>query len=130
MNPNVMLGLAFKELKMFANHLISLTHGFSERLRIAAEMLMIGVAFQETGNQWRVISIEGDDLGFLSTFVVSETACMLKRQGLKSNAAPEFFRGMNQQYVTFAHDPQLSSVPDEVIGEMVARRFRNPVTLM
>jgi hypothetical protein len=115
---------------MFANQFVSLTNGFTDRQRIAAELLIIGVAFQRTNTTWQVISIEGDDLGVISTFVVSETACMLKKCGLKSNAAKKFYMGMDKPYITFAHDDKLSSIPDEVVREMLDRRFRNPVTLM
>lgn len=114
---------------MFASQFVSSTNGFNNRQRIAAEMLMIGVAFQRTGTEWDVISIEGDHIGVLSTFVLSETACMLKKAGLKSNAAPEFFKDVGE-YVTFAHDPKLSRIPQDEIDSALARRFKNPVTLM
>ena len=116
--------------EMFADQFVSLTNGFTDRQRVAAEMLLIGVAFQESGNSWRVISIEGDELGFMSTFIVSETACMLKRCGLKSNAAREFFCELEKPYVTFAYDHQLSYIPNEMIDEMVGRRLRNQVNLV
>ena len=115
---------------MHANQFVSLTGPLIGRCRVAAEMLMIGVAFQESNNLWRVISIEGDDLGTLSTFMVSSTACLLKKMGLKSNAAKEFYSHIDKPYVTFAHDPYLSSVPTEVVQEMLDRRFRNPVNLI
>ncbi len=60
----------------FASQYVSLTNGLSDRQRIAAEMLLIGVAHQETGTMWSVYSIEGDDIGKMSTFMVSETACI------------------------------------------------------
>lgn len=116
-------------INSFASNLVALTNGFSDRQRIAAELLLIGVAFQRDGKTWEVISIEGDVLGAMSTFMVCETACMLKKQGLKSNAHKDGYQGSGP-YMTFAHDPQLSNVPDEVVREMLDRRFRNPVTLM
>lgn len=114
----------------FASQFVGLTNGLSDRLRIAAEMLMIGVAYQETGTVWSVYSIEGDDIGKMSTFMVSQTACMLKKQGLRSNHDGGLLSRGGRPYLTFAHDPKLSNIPDDVIQEMLTRRFRNPVTLM
>lgn len=119
---------------MFADQFVSLTNGLATRFRVAAEMLLIGIAYQRENNLWEIISIEGDSLGTMSTFMVSETACMLKRAGLKSNAAKEFYRpGIDPQpapFVTFAHDDKLSSVPEEVFREILDRRFKNPVNLV
>jgi len=113
-----------------SSYLASLTGGLSNNFQIAAEMLLIGVAYQESRTAWRVISIEGDDLGFLSTFMVSSTACMLKKQGLRSNASEYMYGIGNQPFVTFAHDPKLSQIPDAEIQMMLDRRFRNPRVLM
>jgi len=96
---------------MFANQFVRVTNGFTDRQRQAAELLIAGVAFQEDGKTWHVISHDGDEIGKMSTFIVSETTHMLKKAGLKLNNS-EFYRGPHAhpsppitgaQVVTFSH---------------------------
>ena len=116
---------------MTAVNYVSLTNGLLDRFRIAAEMLLIGVAYQETGTLWRVYSFEGDCIGTMSTFMVNETAHMLKRKGLKSNHLRHMLVvDQAQSLVTFMHDPNLEFIPKLEIQAMADRRYRNPVNLL
>lgn len=119
---------------MFATQFVRVTNGFSDRQRQAAELLIAGVAFQETGSLWNVISHEGDEIGKMSTFIVSETIHMLKKAGLKLNNSVHY-QGPNAhpcapfpgaQVATFAHN----GFPPEEIQAMMDRRFKRPLTLM
>lgn len=119
---------------MFANQFVSVTHGFSDRQRQAAELLIAGVAFQEDGKTWEVISHEGDFIGKMSTFIACETAHMLKKAGLKINNTIHYqgpkahpcppFPGAG--VITFGHN----NFPNEEIDKMMARRFKKPFTLL
>lgn len=119
---------------MFANQFVNVTNGFTDRQRQAAELLIAGVAFQEDGKTWNVISHAGDDIGKMSTFIVSETICMLKKAGLKLNNS-EYYKGPNAhpcppfpgaQVATFGHN----NFPPEEMDAMMNRRFKKPLTLM
>ena len=77
---------------MFATQFVSVTRGFSDRQRQAAELLIGGVAFQQDGKNWNVFSHAGDQIGKMSTFIVSETAHMLKKAWLKANNSP-YYKG-------------------------------------
>lgn len=119
---------------MFANNFVRVTNGFTDRQRQAAELLIAGVAFQDTGTEWTVISHEGDEIGKMSTFIVCETICMLKKAGLKLNNSP-FYQGPNAhptpkfpgaQVATFGHN----DFPFEEVQRMMNRRFKKPLTLM
>jgi hypothetical protein len=116
----------------FTDKFVQATNGFNTRQRLAAEMLIAGVAFQEDGKTWGVYSHEGDNLGKLSTFVVSEVSCMLNKAGLKRNNSPHF-RGPNAHptkpgygVCTFAYN----DFPIEVVQEIMDRRFRHPQVLL
>jgi len=119
---------------MFASQFVKSTNGFSDRQRQAAELLIAGVAFQNDGITWTVISHEGDEIGLMSTFIVCETINMLKKSGLKLNNSihyqgegrhpnPPF---PNAGVATFGYNP----FPPEEIQAMMDRRFKNPLTLM
>jgi hypothetical protein len=119
---------------MFATQFVRVTSGFSDRQRQAAELLIAGVAFQQDGKTWNVISHEGDQIGTMSTFIVSETICMLKRAGLKLNNS-QYYRGPNAHpcppfpnagVATFGHN----GFPADEIQRMMDRRFLRPLTLM
>ena len=119
---------------MYADQFVRVTAGFSDRQRQAAELLIAGVAFQETGSTWSVISHEGDEIGKMSTFIVCETIHMLKQAGLKLNNSPHYqgpgahptppFPGA--QVATFGHN----GFPAHEIQAMMDRRFKRPLTLM
>lgn len=119
---------------MYTSQFVRVTNGFTDRQRQAAEMLIAGVAFQRDGKTWNVISHEGDEIGTMSTFIVSETICMLKRAGLKLNNTPHYqgphahpnppFPGA--QVATFGYN----TFPPEEIGRMMDRRFKRPLVLM
>jgi hypothetical protein len=119
---------------MFASQFVSVTAGFSDRQRQAAELLIAGVAFQKDGKTWDVISHEGDQIGTMSTFIVCETSHMLKKAGLKLNNSIHY-QGLHAhpcppfpgaQVATFAHN----NFPGEEIQRMMDRRFKRPLTLM
>lgn len=119
---------------MFASQFVRVTHGFSDRQRLAAELLIAGVAFQEDGKTWSVISHAGDMIGTMSTYIVSETAHMLKQAGLKCNNSP-YYRGPNAHpaprfpgaaVVTFGYN----NFPVDEIDQMMERRFLRPLTLL
>lgn len=119
---------------MFANQFVSATRGFSDRQRQAAELLIAGVAFQDDGKTWTVFSHEGDEIGKMSTFIVCETAHMLKKAGLKANNSPHY-SGPNVHptpkfpgaaVMTFAHN----DFPLDEIQRMMERRFKKPFILM
>lgn len=111
------------------------TNGFNDRQRIAAEMLIAGVAFQEDGKTWSVISHYGDELGKMSTFMVCTTANMLKKAKLRINNNTQYkkdghpcppFPGAG--VVTFGYNPTL--VTKEEMIEMIERRTNNPQVLI
>lgn len=118
----------------YATSFVRVTNGFTDRQRQAAELLIAGVAFQEDGKNWTVISHEGDEIGKMSTFIVCETICMLKKAGLKLNNSP-FYQGPRAhpcpkfpgaQVATFGHN----NFPPEEMQRMMDRRFKRPLTLM
>jgi hypothetical protein len=119
---------------MFTSQFVRVTNGFTDRQRQAAELLIAGVAFQNDGKTWNVISHEGDQIGVMSTFIVSETCHMLKKAGLKLNNSVHYkgphahpcppFPGA--QVATFAHN----GFPPDEIQKMMERRFKRPLTLM
>ena len=119
---------------MFANSFVRVTNGFTDRQRQAAELLIAGVAFQKDGTTWEVFSHEGDEIGKMSTFIVSETICMLKKAGLKLNNSP-YYQGPDAhpnppfpgaQVATFGHN----HFPLEEVQKMMDRRFKRPLCLM
>lgn len=119
---------------MFATQFVRITHGFSDRQRQAAELLIAGVAFQKDGKTWDVISHEGDQIGTMSTFIVCETSHMLKQAGLKLNNSP-YYQGPNAhpcppfpgaQVCTFVYN----DFPLDEVVKMMERRFKRPLTLM
>lgn len=119
---------------MFANQFVCVTHGFSDRQRQAAELLIAGVAFQKDGKVWDVISHEGEFIGQMSTYMVAETAHMLKKAGLKSNNSVHY-KGPNAHpappfpgasVVTFGHN----NFPPDEVQQMMDRRCKRPLTLM
>jgi hypothetical protein len=119
---------------MFANQFVRVTNGFSDRQRQAAELLIAGVAFQHDGKTWNVFSHEGDMIGTMSTFIVSETICMLKKAGLTLNNSP-YYKGQGAhpnppfpgaQVATFGHN----GFPNDEMQAMMDRRFKRPLTLM
>ena len=119
---------------MYVNTFVRATAGFTDRQRQAAELLIAGVAFQRDGSNWDVISHEGDQIGVMSTFIVSETIHMLKKAGLKLNNSP-FYQGPHAhptppfkgaQVATFGHN----HFPPEELRRMMDRRFKRPLTLM
>jgi hypothetical protein len=119
---------------MFASQFVRVTSGFSDRQRLAAELLIGGVAFQDDGKTWTVISHEGDEIGKMSTYIVCETAHMLKKAGLKINNSVHYqgphahptppFPGAG--VVTFGHN----HFPPDEVQQIMDRRFKRPVTLM
>jgi hypothetical protein len=119
---------------MFATQFVSVTHGFSDRQRQAAELLIAGVAFQDDGKSWTVISHEGDEIGKMSTYIVCETAHMLKKAGLKANNS-SYYKGPGAHpapkfpgaaVMTFGHN----NFPPEEVQRMMERRFKKPLTLL
>ena len=119
---------------MFAAQFVQVTAGFSDRQRQAAELLIAGVAFQQTGTKWDVINHEGDEIGTMSTFIVCETSHMLKKAGLKLNNSP-FYQGPHAhpcppfpgaQVCTFAHN----GFPPAEVQRMMERRYKRPLTLL
>jgi hypothetical protein len=119
---------------MFAAQFVRVTAGFTDRQRQAAELLIAGVAFQDTGTRWNVISHEGDQIGTMSTFVVCETSHMLQQAGLKRNNSIHYQgphahpcpRFPGAQVCTFAHN----NFPPDEIQKMMERRFKRPFTLL
>lgn len=107
------------------------TNNLNDRFRVAAEMLIAGVAFQKDGKTWEVFSHDGDDLGTLSTFMVCETACMLKKMGFQSDGLQEY--GGNIAYgmgcITFGRKLNYTPEVYAEVQEMMDRRFRRPVHL-
>ena len=120
---------------MSALRFIHETNGFNARQRIAAEMLIAGVAFQEDGKTWIVISHYGDELGKMSTFMVFTTANMLKKAKLLINNSSHYKKNGHPSppfpgagVVTFGYNPSL--VTKEEMEEMIERRSNNPQVLM
>lgn len=109
---------------MFASKFVSVTNGFSDRQRQAAELLIAGVAFRQDGKNWDVYSHAGDEIGKMSTFIVCETTHMLKKAGLKVNNSP-YYKGSTDA-ITFGHN----DFPPDEIDKMMERRFKRPLTLM
>jgi hypothetical protein len=119
---------------MFASQFVRITNGFSDRQRQAAELLIAGVAFQDDGKTWTVISHDGDEIGKMSTFIVSETINMLKKAGLKLNNSVHYkgqgahpnppFPGA--QVATFGYN----GFPPDEMQRMMERRFLRPLTLL
>jgi hypothetical protein len=122
---------------MYAQQFVGLTNNLSDRQRVAIEMLIAGVAFEQAdGKTWDVFSHHGDLLGTMSTFMVSEAACLLRKAGLKSNRSP-YYQGpfanpcsidakRRLAVVTFYHG---NGFPDAEVLEMMERRFKNEVNL-
>lgn len=119
---------------MFAHKFIRATAGFDDRQRQAAELLIAGVAFQQDGKTWHVFSHAGDQIGVMSTHMVSMTANMLKKAGLKANNSP-YYKGKDAHpcpsfpgagVMTFGHN----GFPVEEIDAMMERRFKKPLTLL
>ena len=95
-----------------------------DRMRVACEMLIAGVAFQQTTKLWTVFSHEGEYLGELSTIVVNSATHVLKKLGLSYR---RIHHGMNNvlDSITFGHD-----YPDQdELGKMMDRRRRKPTTI-
>lgn len=119
---------------MYANQFVNITNGFTDRQRQAAELLIAGVAFQEDGKIWTVVSHQGDEIGKMSTFIVSETAHMLKQAGLKINNHP-CYRGPDAHpcpkfpkagVVTFGYN----NFDFNEVQRMMDRRYLRPLTLL
>lgn len=112
---------------------LSLTRNMTDRIRCAVEMLIAGVAFQKDGKTWTVISHDGDFMGEISTFMVSETTCLLKKTTkLKVSSLKEY--GGNQANpgagcITFGHN-RFSESDQVQIRQIMERRFKRPLTLM
>lgn len=119
--------------KMFASKFVTSTNGYSDRQRLAAEMLIAGVAFQKDGKMWNVFSHEGDHLGAMSTFIVSQTICMLKKAGLKLNGHYLLKGGCAHPNPPFPGAGVatfgFNTFPPGVIEEMMARRVAKPLVL-
>ena len=119
-------------MTMFAHQFVSVTNGFTDRQRQAAELLIAGVAFQQDGTTWEVYSHEGDYIGKMSTYIVCETAHMLKKAGLKiNNTAWLKEPGANPTKphlgaISFGHN----SFPPDEVQRMMDRRFKRPFTLL
>lgn len=92
-----------------------------DRMRVAAEMLIAGVAFQTSGKKWEVFSHEGEYLGELSTFIVSTVIGSLKKLGLKHTHVTTVARGVRDS-VTFGH---YYPYQDE-LAEIMRRRSKKP----
>jgi len=109
------------------------THNLNDRMRVAAEMLLAGVAFQQDGKIWHVYSHAGDDFGTMSTFMVCETACMLKKLGFKSDNLRDYGGSVNppdskfRGVVTFGRNIHWV---DAELDAMMERRVRNPQNLI
>lgn len=119
---------------MYTTQFTRITNGYTDRQRQAAEMLIAGVAFQQDGKTWTVYSHEGEFIGTLSTFIACETANMLKKAGLKSNASSLFKGGGNAHptkpgfgVLTFGFN---NNIPNEEMRVMMDRRFKKPLTLL
>ena len=97
----------------------SSSHGLDDRKRIAIEMLIAGVAFKETGTRWNVYSHEGDELGSLSTFLVSEVTHLMKKAGYKPDDLSRFMKP-GEEYRSFGH-----GFPNHQVEEIMARRAKN-----
>lgn len=119
---------------LFASQFVTATAGFDDRQRQAAELLIAGVAFQEDGKTWNVISHDGDYIGKMSTYIVCSTINMLKKAGLKLNNSI-YYRGEDAHpappfpgagVATFGHN----DFPFEEIQAMMDRRFKRPLILM
>jgi hypothetical protein len=117
---------------MFASQFVRITQGYTDRQRQAAEMLIAGVAFQKDGKTWTVISHEGDFMGEMSTFIVSQTAHMLKKAGLKNNNS-RHYQGPNAHptnpgygVCTFGHNGFTAAE----LNPIMERRFKRPLTLL
>jgi hypothetical protein len=98
-----------------------LSIGMEDRMRVAAELLVAGVAFQRSGTRWDVISHDGDHIGELSTHVVCQASRALKLVGLESTSVTDLKAG-EEQSVTFGH---FHPRPDELdaIMDRRSRRF-------
>lgn len=103
----------------------NLVSGFTDdRMRVAAEMLIAGVAFQISGKSWNVISHDGDFLSEMSTYVVCETTRALKQLGLKVNHITDVNRG-EEASITFGHS---YPYPDE-LEQIMRRRSRKETVI-
>lgn len=107
------------------------TNNLNDRFRVAAEMLIAGVAFQKSGTLWEVYSHAGDDLGTLSTFMVCETACLLKKMGFQSDGLSEYGGNITTGMGCITFGRKLNFTPEVCaeVEEMMDRRWRRPVHL-
>lgn len=93
-------------------------------MRIAAELLIAGVAFQKDGKLWEVFSHNGEYLGEMSHHMVNTTIHVLKKMGLRRERITSLTRG-EMDSVTFGH-----YYPNqEELEQMMTRRERKPVSI-
>jgi hypothetical protein len=104
--------------------------GLDDRLRVCAELLVTGVAFQQDGKTWSVFSHEGEEIGIMSTYWVNATTHAMKKLGWKVNGFDPIMYG-DKPAITFGHHPDnmprlLSNAEYDII---LKRRHRKVVTI-
>jgi hypothetical protein len=99
----------------------------ADRQRIAIEMLIAGVAFKQDGTRWDVYSHGGDEVGTLSTYMLCEAACTLRKLGLKSSSDFGGYQKKEYGVMTFYYGNHLR---DEWVEELIEKRTKNVKHLM
>ena len=101
-----------------------LGYNSSDRMRVAAELLIAGVAFRTSGTHWDVFSHDGDHIGELSTFYVCEATHALRSIGLRRTSITDVNAG-EKESVTFGHH-----YPDGIeLDAIMKRRGRSFSTI-
>lgn len=100
----------------------------ADRLRVAAELLVAGVAFKTDNKTWEVFSHNGEHIGTMSTYMVCETARALKALKLKSTCITQPAKG-EQASITFGFDFDRWPSRRAEMAAIIERRERRFVTL-
>lgn len=98
-----------------------IANNIEDRLRVAAEMLIAGVAFQTSSTRWSVYSHNGEEIGELSTFIVNETTRVMKKLGFKRERVTDITREYDS--VTFGHNCS-HVISAEEMDRIIERRER------
>lgn len=100
----------------------------ADRQRVAAEMLIAGVAFQNDPKRWDVFSHNGEHIGEMSTVMLNETARALKALGLKSTCITEPSKG-EVPSLTFGFSFDKCPSRQAEMEQIIARRERGFSTI-
>jgi len=102
--------------------------GLDDRLRVCAELMVAGFAFQTDTRTWEVYSHDGEHIGTMSTFWVNTTTCAMKKLGWRTSTLTSIPRG-EKASLTFGHDDRKTRGMSAADWEaLLARRHRKVVS--